>query len=187
MIHRRRRLKLETYFLSRKYKKLSRFSHSAREILLWYCTLLRSASRIWEANLSLSSTWFHRIWVRTSTESSSESRISWSNWDSESSTSSSSSSNSKFIEAKAMKDKDCSETRCNWIKSRAMILHCRSMILSSKTRFCKSSWILRSKTWNFSNVWCWCKWREFWVFFFLERSSDRRVKTSDLSSTFSEW
>ena len=183
MICRQRQFEFRTYFLLWKYNELAWFSHSVREILLLYHTSLWSALRTWEANSSQLVAWFHSVWVEMLAESSFELRISWSNWGSGSLISGSGFSVFNFIGARLMSDKSWTGDRCNWMRSKMTVLHCKLRILSSKT-FWRSSWILRSKTWDFSTVWCWCKWRESWVSFSLGRSSDWWVKASGLPLAF---
>ena len=183
MICRQRQFEFETYFLPWKYNELAQSSHSVRGILLLYCTPLWSASRTWEANSSRLVTWSHSVWVEMLTGSSFELRISWSNWGSGLLVSGSGSSVFNSIEARLMGDESWTGVRCNWMRSKAMVLHCKLRILGSKT-FWRSSWILGSKTWDFSTVWCWCRWRGSWVSFSLERSPDWQVKASGLPSAF---
>ena len=183
MICRWRQFEFETYFLPWKYNELTWFSHSARGILLLYHTPLWSASRTWEANSSRLVTWSHSVWVGMSAESSFELRISWSNWGSGLLVSGSGSSVFNSIEARLMGDESWTEDRCNWIRSKAMVLHCKLRILGLKT-FWRSSWILRSKIWDFSTVWCWCRWRGSWVSLSLGRLSDQWVKASGLPLAF---
>ena len=183
MIHRWRRFEFETYFLPWKYNELAWFSHSVRGILLLYCTPLWSALRTWEANSSRLVAWSHSVWVEMSAGSSFELRISWSNWGSGSLVSGSGSSVSNSIEARLMSDKSWTGDRCNWMRSKVTVLHCKLRILSSKT-FWRSSWILESKTWDFSTVWCWCRWQGSWVSLSLERLPDRWVKASGLPLAF---
>ena len=129
MICRQRQFEFETYFLSWKYNELAQFSHSVREILLLYCTSLWSALRTWEANSSRLVAWSHSVWVEMSAESLFELRISWSNWGSESLVSGSGFSVFNFIEARLMSDKSWTRDRCNWMRFKAMILHCKLRIL----------------------------------------------------------
>ncbi len=185
MIRRRSLSELSTYFLSRKYRWFSYSSHSTREILLWCCASLRSASIIWAANLSLISTCFHNVWVRMSAESSSRFRVSWFSWGLTSSTSNS--SISRFMRARICKSAEITENRCNWTESRAMICDWSFITLMSKTSRARFSTISRSKTWVFRIVWCWYWCRESNVSLSLERSSERRVRAFDLSSTLSKW
>ena len=183
MICRWRWFEFRTYFLLWKYNELARSSHSARGILLLYCTPLRSALRTWEANSSRLVAWSHSVWVGMSAGSSFELRISWSNWGSGSLVSGSGSSVFNSIGARLMSDKSWTEDRCNWMGSKATVLHCKLRILSLKT-FWRSSWILGSKTWDFSTVWCWCRWQGSWVSPSLERSPDWQVKASGLPPAF---
>ena len=112
MMRKRRRSKFDTYFLFRKYKKFWCFSYSTKEIRLWRRASLRSAFRIWVANLLLLSTWFHKVWVRMFAEFSSKFEIFWFNWNSISFELNSSIASRvrfsifKFIEIKMTKDKD---------------------------------------------------------------------------------
>ena len=149
MIQRWRWSKLSTYFLSQKYKELFCSSHSVRRIWLWCHASLQSASRTWGANWSWVSACSHNDYVRTSAESSSELGSSWFSWGLTSLTSGS--SVFIFMRARMMEDRGKAEQRCSWIKSRTMIWHCKSMVLSSRHR---SFLILLSRTWDFSTVWC---------------------------------
>ena len=150
MIWRRSLFKLSMYFLSWKYRWFSCSSHSTREILLWCRALLRSASIIWAANLSLISTCFHNVWVRVSAESSSRFRVSWFSWDLMFSTLNS--LNSRFIRTKICKSAKIIENRCNWTESRMMICDWSFMTLMLKMLKVKFLIILRSKIWVFRIV-----------------------------------
>ena len=167
IIRKRRLFELGTYFLSRKYKVLLRFSHLTKEILLWYRSSLRRASKIRDSKVSRASIWFHNVWVNISAGSLSSAEMSWFNWSFESSISTFGSSIFRFIRAKVIGCEGWNGDRCSWIGFRVTVLHCRSRILEFKT-------------WDFSTVWCWYRCRGFCVFFFLGRSSDRRVKASGL-------
>jgi len=153
IIRRRSLSELSTYFLSWKYRWFSCFLYSTKEILLWCCASLQSASIIWTANLSLISTCFYNVWVRMSAKSSSRFRVSWSNWDLTSSTSNS--SISRFMKARICKNAEIIENRCNWIEFRVMICDWSFMTLMLKMSKMRFLTILRSKTWIFRIVWCW--------------------------------
>ena len=150
MIQRCSLSELNMYFLSWKYKWFSCSSYSIREILLWYHTLLQSASIIWVENLSLISTYFHNVWVKMSAESSLRFRVSWSSWDLMFSTLNS--LISRFMKAKICKDAEVIENRCNWTESKMMICDWSFMTLMSRVKF---STMLKFKTWVLRIVWCW--------------------------------
>ena len=150
MIWRRSLSELSTYFLSWKYRWFLCFSHSAKKILLWCYVSLWSALIIWAANLSLISTYFHNVWVKMSTESSSRFRVSWFSWDSMFSTLNS--SIFKFIKAKICKNAEITENRCNWTEFKVMICDWNFMILMSKMSRARFSTILKFKTWVFRIV-----------------------------------
>ncbi len=185
MIQRRSLSELSMYFLSWKYRWFSCSLHSTKKILLWCHTLLQSASIIWAANLSLISTYFHNVWVRMLTESSSRFKVSWFSWDLMFSTLNS--SISRFMKVKICKSAEVIENRCNWTESRMMICDWSFMTLMSKISRTRFSTILRSKTWVFRIVWCWYWCQELNVFFFLKRSSEWCVKVFNLSLILLKW
>ena len=149
MIQRQRRSELSTYFLSQKYKELFRSSHSVRGIWLWCHASLQSALRTWGANWSWVSACSHNVCVRTSAESSSGSGSPWSSWGLTLLTSGS--SVFIFMRARMMRDRGEAEQRCSWMRSRAMVWHCKLMVLGSRHR---SFLILSFRMWDFSTVWC---------------------------------
>ena len=181
MIQRWRQSELSMYFLSQKYLMLSDSSHSVREIWLWCHASLQSALRTWGANWSWVSACSHNVCVGTSAGSSSGSGSPWSSWGLTSLTSGS--SVSIFMRARMMRDEGETGQRCSWMRSRTMVQHCKSMILSSRHRFFL---ILSSRMWDFSTVWCWYWWHESRVFFSLGRSSERQVKALGLLPAFPE-
>ncbi len=185
MIWRHSLSELSTYFLSWKYKWFSYSSHLIKEILLWCCASLQSALIIWAANLSLISIYFHNVWVKVSVKSSLRFRVFWSSWNLTSSTSNS--LNSRFMKVKICKDAEIIENRCNWTEFRVMICDWSFMILMLRTSRARFSTILRSKTWIFKIIWCWYWCWELNVFFFLERSSERRVKAFNLLLILLRW
>ncbi len=144
MIRRHSLSELNTYFLSWKYRWFSCSSHSTREILLWCCASLQSASIIWTVNLSLISTYFHNVWVRVSAESSSRFRVSWFSWDLIFSTLNS--SISRFMRARICKSAEIIKNRCNWTEFKAMICDWSFMTLMLKMSRARFSTILRFKT-----------------------------------------
>ncbi len=135
---------LSMYFLSWKYRWFSCSLHSTREILLWCCASLQSASIIWAVNLSLISTYFHNVWVKMLAESLSRFRVSWSSWDLTSLTLNF--SISRFMRTRICKDVEITENKCNWTESRMMICDWSFMILMSKTSRARFLIISRSKT-----------------------------------------
>ncbi len=185
MIWRRSLSELSMYFLSWKYRWFLCFLHSTKEILLWCHALLQSASIIWAANLSLISTYFYNVWVRMSAKSSSRFRMSWFSWNLMFSTLNS--SISKFIKTRICKNTEITENKCNWTEFKMMIYDWNFMTLMLKMLRMRFLTILRSKTWVFKIVWCWYWCQELNVFFFLKRSSERRVKAFNLSLILSKW
>ncbi len=165
------------YLLFWKYRWFSCFSHSTKKILLWWRASLQSALIIWITNVSLTSTCFHNVWVKVSAESSSRFEMSWFSWDSTFSTLNS--STSRFMKVKVSEK---TENKCNWTESKIMICDWSIMTLMSKASKTRFLTILRFKIWVFKIVWCWYWCWESNVFFFLERSSERRVKAFNLSS-----
>jgi len=150
IIQRRSLSKLNTYLLSWKYRWFSCSSHLTREILLWWRASLQSTSIIWAANMSLTSTCFHNVWVKISAESSLRFEMSWSSWDSTSLTLNS--STSRFIRAKVNKKIEKTENRCNWTEFKTMICDWSIMTLMSRASRARFSTILKSKTWVFRIV-----------------------------------
>ena len=150
MIQRRSLFKLSTYFLSWKYRWFSCSLHLIREILLWCCASLQSASIIWAANLSLISTYFHNVWVKVSAESFSRFKVSWFSWDLMFSILNS--LISKFIKVKICKNVEIIEDKCNWAEFKVMICNWSFMTLMSKTSKVRFLIILKFKTWVFRIV-----------------------------------
>ena len=150
MIWRHSLFKLSMYFLSWKYRWFLCFSHSTREILLWYHVSLRSTLIIWAANLLLISICFHNVWVNVSAKSSSRFRISWFNWNLMFST-----LNfliSEFMKVKICKNIEIIKNKCNWTEFKAMICNWSFMTLMLKTLKARFSTILKFKTWVFKIV-----------------------------------
>ncbi len=182
IIQRRSLLKLSMYLFFWKYRWFLCSSHSIREILLWWRASLQSALIIWAANMSLTLTCFHSVWVKVSAKSSLRFEMSWSSWDSTSSTLNF--STSRFMRAKINKETEKIEDRCNWTESKMMICDWSIMTLMSRALKTRFSTILKFKTWVFRIVWYW--YWELNVFLFLERSFERRVKAFNLSLILSK-
>jgi len=144
IIWRRSLLKLNIYLLSWKYRWFSCSSHSTREILLWCHASLQSASIIWAANISLTSTCSHSVWVKVSAESLLRFEMSWSSWDSMFLTLNS--STSRFMRVKVSEETEKIENRCNWTEFKMMICDWSIMTLMSRTLKTWFLTILRSKT-----------------------------------------